>query len=62
MFGMLEVILSCDPVAGQSFGLGQGQIAFIVSLGVLRVVPWGVLSVPGLGARTPGRFVSPGGL
>lgn len=54
MFGVLEVILRYDPVPGQSFGVGQGQIAFIVSLGVL--------SVPRLGAGEPGRFISLGGL
>ena len=54
MFGVLEVILRYDPIPGQSFGVGQGQIAFIVSLGVL--------SVPRLGAREPGRFISLGGL
>jgi hypothetical protein len=54
VFGVLEVILRQDPVPGQSFGAGQGQIAFIVSLGVL--------SVPRLGAGEPGRLISPGGL
>ena len=37
MFGVLEVILRHDPVSSQSFGAGQGQIAFIVSLGVLSI-------------------------
>lgn len=50
---MLEVILRDDPVSGQSFGVSQGEIAFIVSLDVLRV--------PRLGAEGPGRFISLGG-
>jgi hypothetical protein len=54
MLGVLEVILRQDPVPGQSFGASQGQIAFIVSLGVL--------SVPRLGAGEPGRVISPVGL
>jgi hypothetical protein len=52
MFGVLEIILRRDPIPGQSFGLGQIQIALIVSLGVLRT--------PRLGAGEPGRFSSPG--
>jgi hypothetical protein len=59
MFGVLEVILRDDPVPGHSFGVGQGQIAFIVSLGVVSL---SVLSVPRLGAREPGRFISLSGL
>ena len=51
---MLEVVLSCDLVPGQSFGAGQDQIAFIVSLCVLRV--------PRLRAGEPGRFISLGWL
>src|SRR5437660_11800605 len=54
MFGVLEVILRHDPVPSQSFGAGQGKIAFIVSLGVL--------SVPRLGVGVSGRVISPGGL
>jgi hypothetical protein len=54
VFGVLGVILRQDPIPGQSFGASQGQIAFIVSLGVL--------SVPRLEAGEPGRFISPGGL
>jgi hypothetical protein len=54
VFGVLKVILCHDPVAGQSFAAGQGQIAFIVSSGVLRV--------PRLGAGEPGRFIPPDGL
>jgi hypothetical protein len=38
----------------QSFGAGQGQIAFIVSLGALRV--------PRLGAGEPERLISPAGV
>ena len=53
VFGVLEVILRQDPVPGQSFGSGQGQIAFIVSLGVL--------SVPRLGAGKPRKLISPDG-
>jgi len=53
VFGVLEVILRGDPVPGQSFGAGQGQIAFIVSLEVLRISR--------LGAEEPGRFISLGG-
>ena len=53
MFGVLEVVLRRDPVPGQSFGAGQGQIPFIVSLGTL--------SVSHLGAGAPGRFISLGG-
>jgi len=53
VFGVLEVILRDDPVPSQSFGAGQGQIAFIVSLEVLRVSR--------LGAEEPGRFISLGG-
>jgi len=49
VFGVLEVILRDDPVPGPSFGAGQGQLAFIVSLGVL--------SVHRLGAEEPGRFI-----
>ena len=52
MFGVLEVILRRDPIPRQSFGLGQIQIALIVSLGVLRT--------PRLGAGKPGRSSSPG--
>lgn len=37
MFGVLEVILRDDRVRGQSFGTGQGQMAFIVSLRLLSV-------------------------
>ena len=51
---MLEVILRHDPVSDQRFGAGEGQVAFIISLGVL--------SVARLGAGGPGRFISPGGL
>src|ERR1700730_12634976 len=51
MFGVLEIILCHDPVPGQSFGAGQGQKAFIVSLCVLNVSR--------LGARDSGRFISP---
>ena len=54
VLGVLEVILRRDPIPGQSFGTGQGQIAFIVSLGVL--------SVSRLGAGESGRLISPGGL
>jgi hypothetical protein len=50
MFGVLEVILRQDTVPGQSFGASQGQIAFLVSLEVLRVSR--------LGAEERGRFVS----
>jgi hypothetical protein len=53
VFGELEVILCHDPVPGQSFGAGQGQIAFIVSLKVLRI--------PRLEAGEPGRLISLGG-
>ena len=41
VFGMLVIIFRCDPVPGQSLGAGQYQIAFIVSLGVLRVLRLG---------------------
>jgi len=54
MFGVLEVILRHDPVPSQSFGAGQGQIAFIVSLGAL--------SVPRLGPGKPEALISPGGV
>jgi hypothetical protein len=54
VLGVLEVILRCDPVSGQSFGASQDQIALIVFLCVLRV--------PRLRAGRPGGFVSPGGL
>jgi hypothetical protein len=54
VLGVLEVILRHDPIPGQSFGTGQGQIAFIVS--------FGVLSVSRLGAGESGRLISPGGL
>ena len=37
VFGVLEVILRHDPVPGQSFGAGQGRIAFIASLEILNV-------------------------
>jgi hypothetical protein len=50
VFGVLEVILRHDPVPGQSFGVGEGEIAFIVSSSVL--------SVPRLGAGEPGGFIS----
>lgn len=50
MFGVLEVILRHDPVPGQSFGVGEGEIVFIVSSSVL--------SVPRLGAGEPGGFIS----
>ena len=52
MLGMLEIILRCDPVSPQSFGPGQGEIAFIVFLRALSVLR--------LRAREPG-FISPGG-
>ena len=54
MFGVLEVTLRHDSVSGQSFGAGQGQKAFIVSLCVLNV--------PLLGVRDSGRFISLDGL
>jgi len=54
VLGVLEVILRRDPVPGQGFGAGQGQIALIV--------PLSILSVPRLGVGQPGRSVSPGGL
>jgi hypothetical protein len=41
VFGMLEIIFRCDPIPGQSLGTGQYQIAFIVSLGVFRVLRLG---------------------
>jgi hypothetical protein len=53
VFGVLEVILRGDPVPGKSFGAGQGEVAFIVSLGVLRV--------PRLRAAESRSFVSPAG-
>jgi len=37
VFGVLEVILRHDPVPAQSFGAGQGRIAFIASLEILNV-------------------------
>jgi hypothetical protein len=37
VFGVLEVFLRHDPVPGQSFGAGQGRIAFIASLEILNV-------------------------
>lgn len=37
MFGVLEVIFRYDPISGQSFGAGKGQITFIASLGVLNI-------------------------
>ena len=52
MFGVLEIILRLDPIAGQSRGASQVQIAPIVFLGALRV--------PRLGAGKPGRSSSPG--
>ena len=52
MFGVLEVILRHDLVPSQSFGAGQGQITFIVSLKVL--------SIPRLGTEKPGTFISLG--
>jgi hypothetical protein len=37
VLGVLEVILRRDPVPGQGFGAGQGQIALIVPLSILSV-------------------------
>jgi hypothetical protein len=37
VFGVLEIILRHDSVPGQSFGAGQGRIAFIASLETLNV-------------------------
>lgn len=54
VFGMLEVILRHDPIPAQSFGAGQGQIAFIASLEVLNITR--------LGADESGRSISLGGL
>jgi hypothetical protein len=49
MFGVLEVILRHDPVPGQSFGAGQGRIAFIASLEIVNVT--------GLEADDSGRLI-----
>ena len=49
VFGVLEVILRHDPVPGQSFGAGQGRIAFIASLEILKVHR--------LWADKPGRLI-----
>lgn len=54
MLGVLEVILRHDPVPGQSFGAGQGRIAFIASLEIV--------SVTRLEADESGRLISLGGL
>jgi hypothetical protein len=54
VFGVLEVILRHDPIPPQSFGAGQGQIAFIASLEVLNIAR--------LGADESGRLRSVGGL
>src|SRR3984885_12807586 len=54
VFGVLEVILRRDPIPGESFGTGHGQIAFIASLEVLNITR--------LGTDEPGRLISSGGL
>lgn len=36
MFGVLEVILGGDPVAGQRFGASQCEVTFVVPSWVLR--------------------------
>lgn len=38
MFGVLEVILGGDPVAGQRFGASQREVTFVVPSWVLRNV------------------------
>jgi hypothetical protein len=50
VFGVLEEILRHDPIPGQSFGAGKGQITFIVSLEVLNI------------ARVGAEWISLGGL
>jgi len=50
VFGVLEVILRRDPVPAQRFGAGEGQIALVTSLRVLKVPH----------AGQPGRFRSRG--
>lgn len=49
MFGVLEVILSGDPVAGQRFGVSQRQVTFVVPSWVLRNVRALVASHCGFG-------------
>src|ERR1700684_1007238 len=49
MFGVLEVILRHDPVPRQSFGAGQGRIAFIACLEIVNVT--------GLEADDSGRLI-----
>lgn len=49
MFGVLEVILRHDPVPRQSFGAGQGRIAFIACLEIVNVTR--------LGADESGRLI-----
>jgi hypothetical protein len=53
MFGVLKVILSRDPIPGQSFGAGHDQISFIASLEVLNITR--------LGTDETRRLISLGG-
>jgi hypothetical protein len=54
VFGVLEVILRHDPIPGQSFDAGKGQIAFIASMEVLNITR--------LVADESGRLISVCGL